>query len=86
MLLPIAWLANKLYAIEEKSKEVANTYRHRPCWLVYCLAQRCKLVFSAMITLPESRSYKNQFVHRAVSKLVKTALIKHCYNCKTIQI
>ena len=29
VLSPIAWLANKLYAIEEKSKvEVANVYRH----------------------------------------------------------
>jgi hypothetical protein len=28
VLSPIAWLANKLYAIEEKSNEVANVYRH----------------------------------------------------------
>ena len=34
VLSPIAWLANKLYAIEEKSKEVANAYRMD---LVYCL-------------------------------------------------
>ena len=26
VLSPIAWLANKLYAIEEKGKEVANVY------------------------------------------------------------
>ena len=32
-VIAIAWLANKLYAIEEKSKEVhvANVYRHGPC-------------------------------------------------------
>ena len=39
---------HKLYAIEEKSKEVV---------FVYCVAQRrchrCKLVFSATITLPD---------------------------------
>jgi hypothetical protein len=28
MLSPIAWLANKLYAVEEKGKEVANEYRY----------------------------------------------------------
>ena len=33
-----------------------------------------------------TRSYESQFVHRAVSKIVKTALIKHCYNCETIEI
>jgi hypothetical protein len=77
VLSPIAWLANKLYAIEENSKEVANAYRMD---LVYCLAQRCKLLlFSAAITLPDLTRinlYTDLWVRgcRAVSKLVKTAL------------
>ena len=74
MLSPIAWLANKLYAIEEKSKEVANAYRMD---LVYCLAQRCKLK-SATITLPE-----NQSVHRDVGTRMQSC-IKACQNCFTV--
>jgi hypothetical protein len=47
--------------------------------LVYCLAQRCKLLFSATITLPDLTRinlYTELWVRgcRAVSKLVKTAL------------
>jgi hypothetical protein len=79
--MPIAWLANKLYAIEEKGKEVSNVCRPD---LVYCLAQRCKLVFSATITLPDLT--RNQSVQRAVSKLVKTAINTAIYNCETIEI
>jgi hypothetical protein len=76
VLSPIAWLANKLYAIEENTKEVANAYRMD---LVYCLAQRCKRLFSATITLPDLTRinlYTELWVRgcRAVSKLVKTAL------------
>jgi hypothetical protein len=85
VLSPIAWLANKLYAIEEKSKEVANAYRMD---LVYCLAQRCKLLKSATITLPDLTRinlYTEMWVRgcRAVSKLVKTDLNR---NCETIEI
>jgi hypothetical protein len=83
VLSPIAWLANKLYAIEGSQRGRVVTD------LVYCLAQRCKLVFSATRTLldhtrtyPGARGYlfspglnnENQSVHRAVSKLVKTAI------------
>jgi hypothetical protein len=66
VLSPIAWLANKLYAIEEKSKEVVLVF-------VYCLAQRrcqrCKLVFSATITLPDQ--YENQSVVFCTQNCIK---------------
>ena len=61
MLSPIAWLANKLYAIEEKGKEVANVYRHGLCLL------------SSTTSTVQTRC-ENQSVHRAVSKLVKAAI------------
>ena len=58
------------------NRRIANAYRMD---LVYCLAQRCKLLFSATITLPDLTRinlYTELWVRgcRAVSKLVKTAL------------
>ena len=58
MLSPIAWLANKLYAIEEKGKEL-------------CLLSSTT---STVQTRVECNDNENQSVHRAVSKLVKTAI------------
>jgi hypothetical protein len=72
VLSPIAWLANKLYAIEEKSKEVANVYRHG---LTFLLSSTMSTVQTRVQCNDNStRSYENQSVHRAVSKLVKTAI------------
>jgi hypothetical protein len=69
----IAWLANKLYAIEEKGKEVANVYRHGPCLILsslYSTTVQTRIQCNDNST----RSYKNQSVFRAVSKLVKNAI------------
>jgi hypothetical protein len=70
MLSPFAWLANKLYAIEEKGKDVANVCRHGPCLLSSTTVQT-----RVQCNDNSTRSYtRNQSVHRAVSKLVKTAI------------
>jgi hypothetical protein len=63
-VLPIAWLANKLYAIEEKGQGGSQRVPSR-------------LSSTTMQTRVEcndnsTRSYENHSVHRVVSKLVKT--------------
>jgi hypothetical protein len=65
LLSPIAWLASKHYAIEEKSKKVANMYRHRPCLLSSTTVQA-----SVQCNKNFTRSYENL----SVPKLVKTAI------------
>jgi hypothetical protein len=70
VLSPIAWLANKLYAIEEKGKEVANMYRRSRTYFVLILSSTT----STVQTRVQCNDNENQSVHRAVSKLVKTAI------------
>jgi hypothetical protein len=72
----IAWLANKLYTIEEKGRaaEVANVYRHGPCLLssLYSTTVQTRIQCNDNST----RSYENQSVYRAVSRLSKLVTIK----------
>jgi hypothetical protein len=72
MLSLIVWLANKLYAIEEKGKDVANVYHHRPCLLSSLHSTTVQTCIQCNNN--STRSYENQSVYRAVSKLVKTAM------------
>ena len=70
VLSPIAWLANKLYAIEGA---------YGPGGLkkdLLCLLSSTASTVQIRVQCNDNptRSYENQSVHRAVSKLVKTAI------------
>jgi hypothetical protein len=75
-VIAIAWLANKLYAIEEQSKEVhvANVYRHGPCPCVCLLSSTTPL--STVQTRFQcndnsTRSYENQSVVFCTQNCIK---------------
>jgi hypothetical protein len=77
VLSPIAWLANKLYAIEEKSKEVANSTVTDLVVMLACLLSsttvQISVQFSATITLPDLYTRINLYTElyqTRVSKLL----------------
>jgi hypothetical protein len=88
VLSPIAWLANKLYAIEEKSKEVhvANVNRHGPCLCLLCSTTPLSTMQTRVQCNDNStRSYENQSVVFCTQNCIKAC--QNCFkHCETIEI
>jgi hypothetical protein len=93
VLSPIAWLANKLYAIEEKSKEVhvANVYCHGPCLCLLSSTTPLSTVQTRHTRVQcndkSTSSYENQSVVFCTQNCIKACqnCFKHCLTVKLLK-